>query len=270
MLPTASATARATDPFDALGDPHRRQILDLLRDGERSVGQIAEAMPISRPAVSRHLRLLKEAGLVRGRSVGVRHLYALDGIGAEEVRRFLESVWGEAATRYRIVAENTPGRRPHKSMIEPLRMSFEVDTPTDHAFETWTARDRSLVAGRPHPHGPIRPADRARGSGRWADLRADTATDEEWDWGRVTAWEPPARLVYLWHLERDRPRRPRSRSSSCRSRRDATRVEIEHRGWEALGSDGQAWRDANMGGWATLLPHYQAAVERGRSEEESA
>jgi DNA-binding transcriptional ArsR family regulator len=111
MLPTASATARATDPFDALGDPHRRQILDLLRDGERSVGQIAEAMPISRPAVSRHLRLLKEAGLVRGRSVGVRHLYALDGLGAEEVRRFLESVWGEAATRYRIVAENTPGRR---------------------------------------------------------------------------------------------------------------------------------------------------------------
>ena len=108
MLPTdRTATARTTDPFEALGDPHRRHILALLRDGELSVGQIAAGMPISRPAVSRHLRLLKEAGLVRERAVGVRHLYALDGLGAREVRRYLESVWGEAAARYRIVAENT-------------------------------------------------------------------------------------------------------------------------------------------------------------------
>jgi DNA-binding transcriptional ArsR family regulator len=104
------SAVRATDPFDALGDPHRRRILGLLRDGERSVGQIAEGMPISRPAVSRHLRLLKEAGLVKERAVGVRRLYALDGLGAAEVRRYLESVWGEAATRYRMVAENTAPR----------------------------------------------------------------------------------------------------------------------------------------------------------------
>jgi len=109
MLPSA-------DPFNALGDPHRRQILELLRDGERSGGEIAEEMPISRPAVSRHLRLLKEAGLVKDRAVGVRHLYALDGLGAREVRRYLASVWGEAAARYRIVAENTapPKRRTRR------------------------------------------------------------------------------------------------------------------------------------------------------------
>lgn len=114
MLPTGeTASARTTDPFDALGDPNRRQILALLRDGELSVGEIAAEMPISRPAVSRHLRLLKEAGLVKERAVGVRHLYALDGYGAKEVRRYLASVWGEAAARYRIVAENTapPKRR---------------------------------------------------------------------------------------------------------------------------------------------------------------
>ena len=111
MLPIDRAAARASDPFDALGDPHRRQILGLLRDGERSVGQIAEAMPISRPAVSRHLRLLKEAGFVKERPVGVRRLYALDGLGAAEVRRYLELVWGEAATRYRMVAEDTAPRK---------------------------------------------------------------------------------------------------------------------------------------------------------------
>lgn len=117
MLPTdRAATAGITDPFDALGDPHRRQILALLRDGELSVGAIAASMPISRPAVSRHLRLLKEAGLVKERAVGVRHLYALDGLGAKEVRRYLESVWGEATARYRIVAENTapPKRTPKR------------------------------------------------------------------------------------------------------------------------------------------------------------
>jgi DNA-binding transcriptional ArsR family regulator len=68
-------------------------------------------MPISRPAVSRHLRVLREAGLVKERAVGTRRLYALDDLGAEAVRAYLESVWGEAMTRYRLVAENTGRRR---------------------------------------------------------------------------------------------------------------------------------------------------------------
>ena len=98
------------DPFDALGDAHRREILHLLRDGERSVGDLAGEMPISRPAVSRHLRLLREAGLVKERAEGTRRLYALDDLGAEAVRDYLALVWGEAIARYRIVAENTPRR----------------------------------------------------------------------------------------------------------------------------------------------------------------
>ncbi len=106
MLPSRNPE-RAADPFEALGDPHRREILGLLRDGERSVGQLASSMPISRPAVSRHLRLLREAGLVKERAVGTRRLYALDELGPDAVRRYLETVWGEAASRYRIVAENT-------------------------------------------------------------------------------------------------------------------------------------------------------------------
>jgi DNA-binding transcriptional ArsR family regulator len=100
-----------TDPFAALGDENRRSILRLLADGERSVGQLASSMPISRPAVSRHLRLLREAGLVKERAVGTRRLYALDDLGADTVREYIESVWGEAMARYRIVAENTPRAR---------------------------------------------------------------------------------------------------------------------------------------------------------------
>ena len=68
-------------------------------------------MPISRPAVSRHLRLLKEAGLVVEEPQGTRRIYRLHDHGLEAVRAYLERVWGEAATRFRLNAENTKGRR---------------------------------------------------------------------------------------------------------------------------------------------------------------
>lgn len=97
--------------FDALADGYRREILAMLRQGERAVHEIAEELPISRPAVSRHLRLLKQAGLVEEESVGTRHLYRLRDEGVEAIRRYLETVWGEAATRFRIVAENADGER---------------------------------------------------------------------------------------------------------------------------------------------------------------
>ena len=104
--------ASARDPFAALGDPHRRAIAELLREGDRSVQEIADALPISRPAVSRHLRLLKEAGLVTDRAEGTRRLYRLHDEGLAAVREYLESVWGEAAARFRIAAENTTETTP--------------------------------------------------------------------------------------------------------------------------------------------------------------
>jgi DNA-binding transcriptional ArsR family regulator len=99
------------DPFSALGDPNRRAIVELLRPGERSVQQIADELPISRPAVSRHLRLLKAAGLVTEEAQGTRRLYRLHDAGVTEARAYLEQVWGEAAARFRLTAENRrPGR----------------------------------------------------------------------------------------------------------------------------------------------------------------
>jgi DNA-binding transcriptional ArsR family regulator len=102
-----SLPAPRFDPFDALGDPQRRAILEMLGAGGRSVREIADALPISRPAVSRHLRLLKEAGLVVDRPLGTRRVYALHDQGVAAVQAYLEQVWGEAAARFRLVAENT-------------------------------------------------------------------------------------------------------------------------------------------------------------------
>jgi DNA-binding transcriptional ArsR family regulator len=101
------------DPFEALGDPNRREILRLLSGGDKAVQEIAAALPISRPAVSRHLRLLKEAGMVAEQARGTRRIYHLQEEGMHAVQAYLEGVWGEAAVRFRLLAENTgetPGR----------------------------------------------------------------------------------------------------------------------------------------------------------------
>jgi DNA-binding transcriptional ArsR family regulator len=103
----------AGDPFEALGDPNRREILRLLSGGDKAVQEIAAALPISRPAVSRHLRLLKEAGMVAEHAQGTRRIYHLQEEGMHAVQAYLKGVWGEAAARFRLLAENTdetPGR----------------------------------------------------------------------------------------------------------------------------------------------------------------
>jgi DNA-binding transcriptional ArsR family regulator len=93
--------------FEALGDASRRQILRILSNGGKPVQEIADAMTISRPAVSRHLRLLKNAGMVAERAQGAQRIYYLQEHGTDAVREYLERVWGEAAARFRLLAENT-------------------------------------------------------------------------------------------------------------------------------------------------------------------
>lgn len=112
--PQLSQCEPAGDPFEALANTQRRAIVEILSRGGRSVQEIADELPISRPAVSRHLRLLTRAGLVTEEPQGNRRLYRLEDEGVEAVRSYLEEVWGEAAARFRLFAENTekPGGRP--------------------------------------------------------------------------------------------------------------------------------------------------------------
>jgi DNA-binding transcriptional ArsR family regulator len=102
----------AGDPFEALGDANRREILRLLSTGDKPVQAIASEMSISRPAVSRHLRLLKEAGLVAEHAEGTRRIYHLEEAGVHAVQAYLRDVWGDAASRFRLFAENTGRRKP--------------------------------------------------------------------------------------------------------------------------------------------------------------
>ena len=92
-------------PLDALGDPTRRQIFELLRSGPRSVGDLAHDLPVSRPAVSQHLRVLEEARLVTHRKNGTRHLYELDSAGVGVLRDWVDGFWNEALARFKAAAE---------------------------------------------------------------------------------------------------------------------------------------------------------------------
>ena len=84
----------------ALADPTRRAILELLRDGPLSVTALADEMPVSRPAVSQHLGVLKAANLVREEKDGTRRIYEASPEGLDELRRYLENTWGEILGQY--------------------------------------------------------------------------------------------------------------------------------------------------------------------------
>ncbi len=91
--------------MDALGDPTRRAICEQLRRGPRPVGEIAAELPLSRPAVSQHLRVLKDAGLVTERREGTRRLYRLDPDGLGELRDYFDGFWTEALAGFKAAAE---------------------------------------------------------------------------------------------------------------------------------------------------------------------
>jgi len=97
--------------LDAMGDPTRRSVLESLRDGERSVGDLARDLPVSRPAVSQHLRVLKGAGLVTDRTEGTRHLYRVEPGGLAVLRTYLETYWSDVLVAFKDAAERE-GDRP--------------------------------------------------------------------------------------------------------------------------------------------------------------
>ena len=91
--------------FAALSDPTRRQVLERLADGPRAVGELAEGLPVSRPAVSQHLKVLKEAGLVSDRQDGARRIYAIDPNGLGAMRAWLDQFWDTAFLAFKAEAE---------------------------------------------------------------------------------------------------------------------------------------------------------------------
>jgi DNA-binding transcriptional ArsR family regulator len=101
-------TTNQSGLFEALGDPTRRAIFELLAAGPLPVGELANRLPVSRPAVSQHLKVLKEAGLVVDHAVGTRRLYRVDPNGVNALRGWLDEVWTSALDAFKAAAEQSP------------------------------------------------------------------------------------------------------------------------------------------------------------------
>lgn len=97
------------EKFDALSCPTRRTVFEKLRSGSAAVGALADGMPVSRPAVSQHLKVLKNAGLVVERRDGVRRIYSIDRAGLAEMRDYFDRFWDEALDAYKRSLEASDG-----------------------------------------------------------------------------------------------------------------------------------------------------------------
>ena len=146
-------------------------------------------------------------------------------------------------------------------MIEPLRLSLVVECPVEHAFDVWTAKTSSWW---PLTHTvTVEPGLEVVFEGEpGGRIFERTPSGLEVDWGKITVWEPPRRLGYLWHIRTDRADATEVEIGFFDQGDSTTRVDIEHRGWERLGTRGPSWRDVNRSGWDGVLPHYEAACSR--------
>ena len=143
-------------------------------------------------------------------------------------------------------------------MIAPLHLGFDVSCGAEHAFAVWTDHmglwwplDHT-VSQRPDVRITMEPGVGGR-------IFERTPSGEEFDWGRVTAWDPPGRLVYQWHLGAEAAQATEVEVRFAEQPDGTTRVAIEHRGWDALGAQGEARRLGNEAGWRGVLPRFEAA-----------
>src|SRR5437868_11397387 len=104
--------AYTTDLFAALADPTRRAIFEHLAERPRAVGELARELPVSRPAVSQHLKVLKGAGLVVDRPAGTRRIYQVDPNGLAELRAYLDRFWNQALVAYKVAVDQRKQEDP--------------------------------------------------------------------------------------------------------------------------------------------------------------
>jgi DNA-binding transcriptional ArsR family regulator len=251
--------------LDALGDPTRRAILASLLAEAQPVGKLAQHFPMSRPAISQHLKILKDAGLVADRPAGTRRIYAINPDGFRTLRNYLDQFWTEALDAFQAKAEQTRGDNEmvDEQIEAPVRKTIAVRASREHAFRVFTAGFDSWWPKSHHiGKSPARKfvLEGHVGGRCYAEQEDGTACD----WGSVVAWEPPHRLVLAWKINGDWQYEPElSKASEVEVRfteesPGVTRVDLEHRNWERMGPAGAKMRAmvAAPGGWGSLLEKY--------------
>lgn len=237
--------------FGALGDPTRRRIIEILATGPHSVGSIAEQLPVSRPAVSQHLRKLSDAGLVEQSPDGQRNLYSLSRMGFDEVSGFVEQLWETALERFRDAAKRYKEER--MKTIEPVTKVVDVPLDTEKAFELFTA---GMESWWPFESHSVYQADKVsfEFEGRAGGRLIETGPEGEQSvWGTVDTFDPPHRISFSWHPGRDATNATQVEVQFEPVSGNGTRVTLIHSGWEELGDRAVEARKGYDSGWIVVF-----------------
>lgn len=223
----------AADGWNALGDPTRRAIFRRVAEAPCAVGEIAREMPISRPAVSQHLRVLKDAGLVTDRAEGTKRIYAVDAAGLTKLRIDLL-----------------------------VRKNLFVSAPPQRCFDAFTKQMGTWWPLASHHVGKVE----AKGGGiedhvggRVFEIGVDGS---ECVWGHVIAWDPPARFVFTFELDASFQVDATIKTEidvRFIAENGGTRVELVHRGLRAYGAKAEEMRTTfdGPGGWTARLEAFK-------------
>lgn len=239
----------------ALSDPTRRAILEKLRAGAMPVGEIAAGMTISRPAVSQHLKVLKQSGLVAETRHGTRHYFAIAPEGIGELRAYLDGLWSDALAafgRYDRGVQAMKDEDVARLPVPPVETEVLVPCDPARAFRAFTAEISRWWPLGTHSVGQAKALSVAIEP--WVGGRVYETVEGggAHEWGRILIWSPPAGFSMSWH-----PGRAPSPHTVVELRFSAepggTRVRLLHRGWEALGPEGRAKRDDYDRGWQPIL-----------------
>ena len=246
------ATYQAT--LNALGDPTRRALFERLRAGPAPVGELARQFPVSRSAVSQHLRILSEAGLVHHRAVGTRRVYAVDRAGLAPLREFLDRAWDEGLAQFQSIADAE--QEGVQKLIEPevdltIRKSVSVRLPADRAFALFTDR---ISTWWPYQMKSVG-LDRTVGVvlEGWVGGRLYEQIDGGGQalWGHVKVWDPPKRLLMSWEVNPDNP--ATIIEVTFTPTESGTLVQLEHRGWERYGESAATYAADYRTGWDQIF-----------------
>ena len=258
------------DAFAAFGDGTRRQIIGRLAHSAASVGELAASLPVGRPAVSMHLRVLRDAGLVSARAEGTRRLYQLEPDALAALRDYLDWYWAQALETFKQHVEAQGETRMEQEV--KVSKSIVVDAAPARAFELFIDQERWWPVATHHLAEP--PGERAVlepfVGGRWYEVSSDGS---ETDWGRVIAFDPPHRILLTWRMSADWTYEPDPDRASeievtfVAEGRNRTRLVYEHRHLERYGDRAERMRAAldRPGAGEAVLAAFEIALSAAQT-----
>ncbi len=265
--------AYATNGWAALADPTRRMIFERLIEHPSAVGELAGELPVSRPAVSQHLKVLKDAGLVIDKRAGRQRIYQVEPDGLAALRAELDRFWSKTLAAYKTVVEQPTQGDPMsiQAADTSVRTSIVVEAPISRAFKVFTEDFGSF---KPAEHNMLKveiaeTVFERKAGGFLYDRGVDGSVCR---WARVLAYEPPNRVLLSWdisphwQIEDDPLKTSEWEVRFTAETPQRTRVEIEHRNLDRHGEGWQGVRDGVAGdqGWPLYLQRYANLFAKGR------